>query len=401
MTKISYIHGPVPADEFPDRAKAVQPAEYFNPLVLTEGEAYLRLMRDQVKVLNEYYPENRTYKKGLSLINNALHKGIHGEMPYMGALDPSLYPVARAIDVYKAQRQPATRPVWTAAQLSGSWRDESMVAGEIPDLGTNFALWWIQQDRDWLTKFFKGKSPSVNSVQAAIAAMKDGAPTGREWNDRYKEYSQKYETIKYIIDLYNDTLEKFAHHPLYNFLPQRNEYPASVVTKNILHSAGVQACATTGEFSVTNMALWTRNSILRKNIAGNVGALSPERTAFVLSGLPEDEYPKFLGQPAVDVKSQKTRTGTGIGNPVLIALIPLITAAVAAAAQMYTAAQQRKAAAFAGVQGWGTAAYAANEADWQRMQLDPNAPPMETADTTNWPLIIGGGVAAAWLLTSK
>lgn len=399
MTKISYIHGPVPANEFADRAKEVQPADYFNPLVLTEGGAYLRLMRDQVKVLSEYYPENRTYRKGLSLIDNALHQGIHGAVPYMGALDPSLYPIARAIDVYKAQRQPATRPVWrTPAVGAASWRDESLIAGEIPELGDNFALWWIQQDRDWLTKFFKGKAPSVNAMKAALNAMKDGAPVGRDFAVRYTEFSQKYETIKYIIDLYNNTLEKFAHHPLYNFLPQRNDYPGSVITKNILHSAGVQACANTGEFSVSNMSLWTRNGILRANIAGKVGALSPERTAFVLSGLPESEYPKFLGQN-VDLKTQKTRPG--IGNPVLIALIPVIAAAITGAFQLLTAAQQRKAAAFAGVQGWGTAAYAANEADWKGMQLDTNAPPIETADTTNWPLIIGGGAVAAWLLTSK
>lgn len=400
MTKISYIHGPVPANEFADRAKEVQPAEFFNPLVLTEGGAYLRLMRDQVKVLSEYYPENRTYRKGLSLIDNALYSGIHGTTPYIGALEPSLYPVARAIDVFKAQRQPATRPVWDAAQLSGSWRDESMIAGEIPDVPAEFALWWIQQDTQWLTKFFNGKRPSVNSLNNAIQAMKDKAPVGPEFIARYKEFAAKYDTIKYIVTLYNDTLEKFAHHPLYNFLPQRNEYPASVVTKNILHTAGVQACANTGEFSVANMSLWTRNSILRANIGANVGALSPERTAFALTGLPDGDFAQFIGQKPATSKGSKIQAYIGIAPAVAAGIIALIGTAVVEASKMYQAAQARKAAAFSGVQGWGTSAYAASEADWKGMQqLPPGTAPAGSG--TNWPVIVGAGALGAWLLTSK
>lgn len=408
MTKISYIHGPVPVDEFSDRAKEVRPSAYFNPLALTEGGAYLRLMRDQVQVLSDYYPENRTFRKGLAMIDNQLHRGIHGPTVYMGSVDRALYPVVRAIDVYKAQRQPATLPRFGPSIGSASWQDESLIGAEIPKLVDEFALWWIQQDRAWLTtNVFKGKAPSVDAIKGLLEAMKKKAPVGKEFVARYTEFSQKYETIKYIIDLYNDTLEKFAHHPLYNFLPQSNDYPGSVITKNILHSAGVQACANTGEFSVANMSLWTRNSILRANIAGNVGALSPERTAFVLSGLPDSEFAKFIGQPATNntTKKGKISGDAAIGAaPLLIALIPVIIAAIGAAQQMYSAAQQKKAAAFSGVQGWGTQAYAANEADWKGFSLQApgqQLPPVTTESQTNWPLIVGGVAAGTWLLTSK
>lgn len=407
MTKISYIHGPVPVNEYSDRAAEVKPAAYFNPLVMTEGGAYLTLMRDQVKVLSEYYPENKTYRKGLSLIDNQLYRGIHGPTIYMGSVEPQLYPVARAIDVYKAQRQPATMPRFRPGVGAASWQDESMIGVEIKQLD-QFALWWIQQDRVWLTSFHKGKAPSVNSVLSIIDAMKHGAPVGKEFITHYNEFVQKYDSIKYIIDLYNNTLEKFAHHPLYNFLPQNNDYPSSVVMKNIWHSAGVQACANTGEFSVSNMSLWTRNSILRANIAGNVGAISPEQTAFVLSGLPDSEFGAFLGakgpnrgRPGADKADKMNGASIGILPVVLAGIIALIGTAIAAAAQMYTAAQQRKAAAFAGVQGWGTQAYSANEADWKGYGPPPGGPPATAEAGTNWPLIIGGGAAAAWLLTSK
>jgi hypothetical protein len=69
---------------------------------------------------------------------------------------------------------------------------------------------------------------------------------------------------------------------------------------------------------------------------------------------------------------------------------------------MYTAAQARKAAAFSGVQGWGTQSYSANEQDWKGYKLQPGGQlPPATESTTNWPLIIGGGALGAWLLTSK
>ena len=289
---------------------------------------------------------------------------------------------------------------------AASWQDESLIAGEIKQVDGNFPLWWIQQDRSWLKTFFKGKEPSVTMVKVTIDIMKSKGPIGKEFAQRFSEFSAKYDTLKYIIDLYNNTLEKFAHHPLYNFLPQSNQYPSSVVMKNILHSAGVQACANTGEFSVENMALWTRNSILRANIAGNVGALSPERTAFTLSGLPDEAFPAFLGQKTSTNSSDKKgkvsgAAAIGVAPLIVAGIIGLITAAIAAAAQMYTAAQARKAAAFSGVQGWGTAAYAANKLDWDTGAPGaPGMPPPTTDAGTNWPLILGAG-AGLLLLTQK
>lgn len=407
MTKISYIHGPIPTDEIPDRAREVQPAPYFNPLVMTEGGAYLTLMRDQVKVLSQYYPENPTYRKGLSLIDNALHKGIHGPMPYLGALEPSLYPIARAIDVFKTRRQPATRPQMPRVGAA-SWQDESMVAGPLPELTQAFAVWWFLQDRAYLTSIGVKDAQKLKTTLESLKGVPPLVPK-TTFEKKWVEYARKYENLKFVTDLYNEKLEKFAHHPLYNFLPQSSsDYPAAVVMKNILHSSGLQGMANQGDFSTDNMSLWTRNSILRANIAGNVGAMSPERSIFELTQLPESELKTFLNvrtsttpgsqRPGATVKGH-------IGAVPLLALIPLIAAAIGAAQQIVVAIVNSKTQqnALASVEGWGTEAYAAGKDDWRNYKLSPDGtlPPATTESATNWPLIIGGGGLAAWLLTSK
>lgn len=400
MTRISIIAGTIPTDEIRGRAAGVQAAPFFNPLLMTEGEAYLTLMRNQALTLAQYDPESRLARQAVAMADNALHTGIHGYLPYMGAVDRALYPIARAIEIFKTRRQPASMPRFSPSMGSASWLDESLIAGEIKD-PEEFALWWIRVDRAWLTSKY-GKNLSVNAIRNLVDLMKGGkAPVSKEVGNRYLEFAAKYDTLKYIIDLYNRTIDKFAHHPLYNFLPQSNEYPASVVTKNILHAAGVQACAATGEFSVENMALWTRNGILQANIKGNVGALSPERTAFALTNLPDDAFAAFLGQTSNSSSKKGKINGDAIGilPAVALAIIAVIGTAVTAAAQMYSAAQQRKAAAFSGVQGWGTTAYAANQADWKGYQQNGGMPPT-TDNGTNWPLILGAG-AGLFLLTQK
>lgn len=404
MTRISYIAGPVPTDEIQDRAAGIQPAAYFNPLVLTEGGAYLRLMRDQVKVLSEYYPENRTYRKGLAMIDNQLHAGLHGPTVYLGSVDRALYPVVRAIDVYKTRRQPATRPQMPSVGAA-SWQDESMVAGPLPEVTQAFAVWWFLQDRAYLTGIgFK----DAQQLKTNLEGMKGVPPVAPRtvFEKKWAEYARKYENLKFVTELYNERIEKFAHHPLYNFLPQSTrDYPSAVVTKNILHSAGIQAMANQGEFSTDNMSLWTRNSILRANINGGVGAFSPERSIFELTQLPESDLNTFLNvrtsatpgsqRPGATVKGH-------IGALPLAALIPLIAAAISAAAgivqQILASKSQQN--AYASVQGWGTDAYAAKEKDFQNFKLGPDGLPV-IEPTTNWPLIIGGGGLAAWLLTSK
>lgn len=397
MTRISYIHGPVPVDEFRDRAKEVGKPDYINPLVLTDGGMYLRLMRNQVKTLAQYYPEDKKYRKGLALIDNALHRGIHGAVPYIGAVEPSLYPVMRAIDVYKLRRQPAMRQ----AALSGSWRDESLVAGigadQIPTITDIFPIWWWQNDTKWL------KGQNITNAQGVknfieLIQKQDGSISIEE-KRHYQDFKRQYDNKRYIINLYNSTLQKFAHHPLYNFLPQKNEYPPAVIMKNIMHRAGIEAMANTGGWSVDNMALWTRNAILQENIEKEAGALSPEKTAFALTGLPDDLYAQFLGSGPGGVKpSRPGADKIGIADIIVVAIIGAISAAITGALAFLDSAQKtEQAKALASVQGWGTNAYAADQKDWPP---EKKLPPTTTTESSNLPLLIGAG-AGLLLLTQK
>jgi hypothetical protein len=396
---LHYIHGP--ADEIKDRAKGVRPAPYFNPLVMTEGEAYLLLMRDQANVLAQYFPENPVFPKGVSMIDNALYRGIRGYTPAMGAVDPKLYPVARAIDVYKLRRQPAVKPAGI-----GSWENQSLIAGdtdaipEIPEKEQDFAKWWWSVDFKTLSAKYKSFEDFKRAVGFAMVlkfTYMDEATI-----NRFKEMRQQFAAQDFIIKKFNESLENFGHHPLYNFLPKTSQYPSAVITKNILHAAGMQNMANVGMFSTTNMEMWTRNAILRKNIAGGAGAISPEMTAFALTGLPEGEFSQFLGTPSNRMREGTARVGLAV--ELTIAIVGLIASAIGGAFEFMKSVEQKKAAAFASVQGWGTAAYAANENDFEgyglEKQKQQGPDPDQDTKPSNLPLILGGG-AALWLLTQK
>lgn len=392
-----YIHG---IDEAKDRAKEVQPSGYFNPLLMTEGEAYLFLMRDQAKVLSEYYPDRPTYKKAVAMIDTAFRRGIRGYTPMIGAVEPSLYPIARAIDIYKERQQPAIKVA--PAGVGASWQDESLIAGEILSVTEDFTPWWWAVDKKFLSAKFKTYAEyqkAANLAQAAIFKYMDN-----DTRQRFMDYRKQFSVQQFIIDLYNKTLENFSHHPLYSFLPQTNKYPPSVVTKNILHGAGMQSMANVGAFSTANMTLWTRNSILRKNIEVNAGALSPEMTAFALTELPDTEFSKFIGSGGV--------AGARIGLAVetVIAVATAIASAIGAASEFMKSIKKKKEEAFASVQGWGTEAFAANQLDWGGFTLGPGAkggvipsPPKDPANTKSGltlPILAGAGLVA-YLLMKK
>ena len=398
MTKISIIAGTIARDEISDRAAEVKPAPFFNPLVMTEGQAYLTLVRDQALTLSQYYPENRLYRKAVSMADNALNAGISGcYRPYIGSVEPLLYPVARAIQIFKDKQGPAVRP--RSGGLAGAWADQSLVAGELPN-APDFAIWWWNVDREWL-KARKVKDLSqMQKYIDFVSKLKQKTPD--QYYLHWQEMRGKYDYLVYVTNLYNDTIDKFAHHPLYNFVPaSKSPYPAGVITKQILHSAGVQACANAGDFSVENMTMWTRNGILRANIAGSAGAISPELTCFQFTGLPDSAYTEWVTGKKVIVGPKKDKIGeAAIGNPVLLAILAIVSAALAYAQTIQQGINQKRATAFAGVQGWGTQSYSAKEDDWLGYKKGLENQPPAAESGLSLPMV-AAGAAATYLLLSK
>ena len=393
MTKVSYIAGPVPSNEIADRSQGLPAAPIYNPLVMSDGEFYLRLMGDQVSVLASYFPEKPLYRKGMAMIENALHKGIHGYTMPIGSIEPTLYPIARAIEVYKLRnRVPAVMATPSSPRV-GSWENQSLVAGPIPEV-EDMAKWWWMNDKAYLPRIGVTSEAQLREIIQNQFKDKFGRELDFVKSRWLGTWSAEYALQKEIVSLYNSNLEKFAHHPLYSFLPQTNAYPAAVVTKNILHSAGLQTMAKVGKFSQENMTLWTRNSILRANIGGNVGAVSPELSAFMLSGLPESRFGEFLGTSASGGSGTKWDKSS-IGAFPIVALLGVIGAAVSGAFAFLTAVQQRETAAFASVQGWGTPAFAAAQQDWQGYDQQPT----EKTSGLSLPIIAAAGMGL-WLIFS-
>lgn len=110
------------------------------------------------------------------------------------------------------------------------------------------------------------------------------------------------------VRLLNSFLERTAHHLMYEFA--KGNIPARVTTKQVLHRNAVSTFTELFEFPRDNMVSWLRNGVLRYNIQNNAPPLQPEET---ISRLGES-------------------FAAGIGEPLTIAAVTGIIAAVSAAA---------------------------------------------------------------------
>ena len=80
MTKISYIAG-IGANEYKDRGNNVSAQQFVPYLSLTRGEMLLLLAAQRAKIYADFYPEEKQFQKGVSLLYNALNSGISGGVP--------------------------------------------------------------------------------------------------------------------------------------------------------------------------------------------------------------------------------------------------------------------------------------------------------------------------------
>ena len=378
MPQIEYVHG----NELPQRGKEVKGKMPFIPYTeMTAGEVHLALLEQQARVYAQAFPENPEYKQAVSMLENALYSGVHGSHHFIGSISKELQPIARAIS--KAQKNIR----WATGSNFGPAR--KLVQGA--KIGEGLVESVINENdcEDYATRV-TNDFYSSNLSKAEWKALQTWLPFGAgDKKKRWLSNRAECQVQKEIERIYNEKLENASHHVLYhqfrsNFKPIQD---TRVDFKRVLHVAGTEALANAGRMQPGLMSVWVETGILRTNAAGGVGPVGSVPASFDLS--PENEQLLAIYQGTQKKKDK-------IGEPVTAAaVVALVTAALTVAGQIVAAVQQKRAGAFAAVQGFGTSAFSAETSDWANIDAE-NIPTNNTDLNKILPLLlIAGGVAIA------
>lgn len=377
MTKISYIAG-IGLDESAQRAEGIKPAPFIPYLSLTKGEMQLALMKEQAQILAGYYGDPK-YKQAEAMLDNALYRGVHGATPYMGAYDPALTGVVKAINAARRNTRPASSDGLPRA------------GGYMKGIHIGEAVIPIEQRR-------------FECLKAA------GADT--------KKMLECYRLAS-IEKILNDGLENCGQYLAYGYLPKNNNLPQNANLKIFNQELAQADISRVGKFDLSLTQQWLNVGMMRKN--AEVAKINPYGwvdTNAILMALPEAGQKEVIqvfntsatkwtagnqaavgNQLAAIVRKYKA---PGVGEPltVTIAVITAITALIGAVSEFAKKIKAEKMDAFAQVNGFGSRPFGPEEGDWDLDGIpDSLDPPPTTAGSDNTPLLIGAGLLAAYLLT--
>lgn len=328
MTRISTIHG-IGQDEYAGRGAMVTQQPYIPYLSLTKGEMELYLAAQQARILAQWYGSDAPqYGEALTMIDNALHAGVHRGINWVGAVPDYLQNVARMIRQAERQNQPASRALFYRP------------GGAMNGIGQIIPI--DQRKAECIKQANKLKN--ANDLIKAI-----------------KKCDQQFAIEK----IFNDRIEGTGHHMLYHGIGQDNKMPETVKTKLLLQLSGVQGMAVAGSIDNSLMRGWVETGILSKNAQIGAGPIGSIRASVELSPDPALYLQRFTS-----AKSSKTRgdviNGIGAG-PLAPLIIGAITAALKVAANLIDLLRQKQATIAA--QGFGTEAFSGRPSDWDSQEV--------------------------------
>lgn len=403
MTEIRSIHGlhndaarfyPHLAGEMPDRGKLVSAkAPYIPYTALTKGEFNLAILYDKATILAAAFPEIKVFGQAAGLYRNALQKGVSNGVSFVGALhDPVLQQAARNIATASRQMSPAAGAFIGRLSLGNGVHigdDPANFTGDFDhdcvQYATKAANQYFHRSKDWT--WWKNSPPGFGPAQVE--------------RNYWQMKKSECETKVAIEKILNDNMVNTSLHLVYKDLSSgfKPILGSQVLTKKILHAAGVGGLGNVAELSSVMMDNWVEAAIIRKNASIGAGpngsiaasmALAPDPAGYVA------QYNAYLAKnPAANPKYDKINGPAAIGSPIVVitaitALIAAIGNAIGKAAEMQKQLNSKKAGALAAVQGYGTPAFSAEQADFLTAG--------DSAGNNNI-LLIGGALAALYLLT--
>lgn len=351
MTRISEIHG-IGQDEFAQRGQEVTESGFLPYLSLTTGETRLMLALQRAKIYAQFYRDVPQYREAVTMLENALNRGLSNGVNFVGAVPDYLQDVARVIQSASRQTAPASRSGFMF-RPGGVMRG----IGEIIP---------AQQRKDICVKKVIEKGGGAGAVKKGVEAC-----------------SRQFE----IERIFNGAIEKSGHHVLYHRIPESAKMPDRVFTKLLLQLGGVQGMAGVGDIQKPLMAEWVENGIIGKNAQIGVGPWDSIRASVALSPDPDKYFKKFVG-----TSSDKWRAGvTGIGNPAAVLILGAIASALVAAKDLINSLRTQQAVIKS--EGFGTDAFSGKQTDW-------DGPDTAGGLDTNTLLMLAAGVGLLLYVSS-
>lgn len=392
MTEIRSIHG-IHKSELSDRGKMASPkAPYIPYTSLTKGEVYLALLYDQASTYAQAYPDFPVYTTAANMYHNALRAGVSRGVQFVGAMyDPILQKAASNILQASKQTAPAAQVITNRRSLI-----QGVNIGETPIYTGDFDHDCVQYATKMANKKF-----GVNTSWQHWKLMPFGFRKGY-----WLQQKSICETRAGIEKIMNDNMVQISPHMLYKSISEA--FPKTlgtlVLTKKLLHFAGVGGLGIVSELSTNTMDSWVETALIRKNASSGVGTFGSISSSMSLAPDPQEmvaAYNDFLKKnPTKNPKFDKIN-GAHVGEPVTIAVIAGITAlvtaiggAIAKAAAFQQQLNAKKAGALSQVQGWGTGALEAKQTDYL-------TPGQNNPDQNSNFLLLGVAAVGAYLLLEK
>lgn len=349
MTKITYIHG-IPLDERTQRSANITAAPKVPGASLTSGELRAFLKYRELQLLEQYMPEKaKVIAVAKERIEKALYGGLHrggAAQANYGVIPSEVLPYVSFLRNAAARNKPAQ---------AGTMVGRSGKIGEI----------------------------FVPLRDCYIVTVPEVPEAGIPEQGYYDPECMQKNALTTIL---NNHLEGGSQHLLYNWIPKGESGNGSAYVKAVSHRTAVEVIARQCFYQPDDMAEWMRVAI-RYNNAKNGKELGP-------------------AQPEENIQLLKNNPDYHVGNPLIIALMPLFLAAIKLANDIVTGInERRKIELRTTLTGIGTKAYGPDDGDFPKIITDTGGGGTDGGTSagmdTNTMLLIGGGLLAALALSEK
>lgn len=228
----------------------IAPKRYINYLSMTSGEMYAALLSEQLRLLGDWYGDQKLVEES-TIINNQLLKGIHGPTDYVQISGLSSN-IANRIVRAKQIVQPATKLNTLKDRVS-----PGLGVGQIQQEDC-YLLWRRYEEENGLRQRYSEKK---------LRKMRDASPLFQNCV-KANEY----------IRIFNQHLEGSSHQLLYAFNPRPNEAPGLVSAKTVLQRNATSTLSRLSGIEEQNIKMWLANGIMRTNAQRGLSPLNPIQT---------------------------------------------------------------------------------------------------------------------------
>lgn len=383
MTRISYIHD-IPANEMADRLLEVSRTPFYIPFSeMTTGEFDLAQLRERAAIYSAVMRENESLKKAVTMLDNALYRGVHNAPAFVGVVPDELQSYAYMIAKARQRTAPAAADLYGGRNLANGIRiGDDIIPASIPGFCSDFATEKMNK------QLGKNHKRSYYEALPPIGYVKN------QWN----KYRAECDTIKAVEKIVNARIVESAHHVVYKSVnPAFSGLTNRVDVKRLLHISGVGALANVTTVKEAQMDAWVETCILRQNAQSQVGIADSVQSSLFLSPDPEKYLAAYYG-PGSGTNRPGAQMNGHIGEPITLAaitaLLTVIATAIGNAAKMQQELNTKKAGAMAAAQGFGTTAFKAEKGDWGITTGQP-----AQSSQGNTALLVGAAAVGLYLLS--